>query len=65
MKVHKMPQANGEVKQSWYVRITPTDIERIRTQSKRITKRTGMTVPMAEVLRKCVSLGLAQLERGK
>ncbi len=56
---------NGEVKQSWYFRITPTDLERFRVLSKKLGKRAGITVPMAEVLRKCVSLGLAQLERGK
>ena len=60
-----MPVKNGESTHAWYFRITQTDMERIRAQSKRIGKKVGVHVPLTEVLRKCVSLGLAQLERGK
>ena len=60
-----MPVKNGSTTHAWYFRITQADMERIRVQAKHISKKVGVTVPLTEVLRKCVSLGLAQLERGK
>jgi hypothetical protein len=46
------------------VRVTGEVYERVRVLTAAETKRTGYPVPMAEVLRRCITIGLARLEAG-
>jgi len=63
-QMSKQSKSNGKIRQ-YMVRVPQTTWDRVESQAKAMRKATGLTIPVSDVLRKCVSLGLAQLERGK